>query len=233
MASVKKTTVHHTTEIITMAWEAVKAVCFGMLTGSPWLEYTPIGKDKKPLPKVIVEGVVDGNKVCRFAKVGKQADKMEFCRLLNLILKTPTKYQTESVKQPCKPGVNTTWFTLLVHLIGERGIKCIHYRPSFEWSGKDINGNLVFGLGSDWALFYQRWEEHKDEFKVAELYGKEEWGEYIMSPLNVLELVRKAIDNKMAITPPPERGRGKKAKVVQVIVNDNLIDAALAAIEKK
>jgi len=212
-------------------WSAIKAISFGLLTGSPWIEYTPIGEDKKPGKKVMVEGVVDGNKLCKFCKVTRQEDKLEFCKLVNLVLQNPKKYLTPDMKQVVNASISPAkWYEMVAWQLENRKVKCVHYRPTFEWSAKDDKGNTVFGLGEDWNLFHKRWEASGgDEFRVSEEYGKESWGQYIMTPVNVLEIVKKAIEKKMAITPPQERGRGKKASKIQVIIDTGLLDAELAA----
>ena len=216
--------------LILLAWEGIKAICFGLLTGSPWVEWTPIGKDKKPLPKVAVEGVVDGNRVCKYCKVGKQVDKLAFCKVINLILQNPSHYIVGAIGQPVKSGTDITWFQLIVKKLADRGIKVVHYRPTFEWSAKNDKGETIFGLGADWPLYQQRWESCKaDEFAVSELYGKESWGQPVFSPINVLEVAKKAIENKMGIIPPIERGRGKHAKILQTVVPDGLLEAELEA----
>lgn len=103
-----------TVDSLTLVFNAFKAICFGYITGSYWQEYTPIDEHKKPGKKVAVIGVVDGNKICKYSHVVRQSDKIQFCKLLNLVLQNMKKYATPDIKAPVLAGKDITWVEFLM-----------------------------------------------------------------------------------------------------------------------
>ena len=218
MSKVKNAAVVSSSKVnLDAAWQTLLAVVGRKIFGSCFREWTPLDEHKKPKEKVLVPGVVDGNRLCEFQKIHKPSEKIEFCNLLNKVMSNPSANLASFVKEEItnKEGKKAKIWQLVEFAWKEQGIKAIYYKPTFSWSGKDKAGNVIFGLGEDWSKLETLWKKHRDEFKVSEEYGQTSWGEPILSPINVLEQINKGLKLGFDLPKPIERGRAKKAKIIQ------------------
>ena len=134
-------------------------------------------------------------------------------------------------------GIDDSKMAKLVSAIKTRfpDIVGVCYRPNFQWSSpKAGETKMTYGLGRDWPLFQQRWEESAklnsgspNPEWVAIQYGTDEYGP-LMSASYATHVASEAIKHGMSITPPVRKGRGRRRDVPSIASTSLNIDAVLS-----